>query len=103
MTGSRAKDDTSVLARAAEWTLGLFPKVGTCERGRWVVGDKDELMSGCWCRGHVEISGSPLDFGAQRPAVRCGPGRGVRNMRRNYQVFLPKFPPKMCGLSKMMT
>ena len=47
-------------------------------RGRWVVGDKDELMSGCWCRGHVEISGSPLDFGAQRPAVRCGPGRGVR-------------------------
>lgn len=78
MTGSRAKDGTSVLARAAEWTLGLFPKVGTCEGGRWVVGDKDELMSGCWCRGHVEMSGSPLDFGAQRPAVRCGPGRGVR-------------------------
>lgn len=47
------------------------------EAGGW-WGDKDELMSGCWCRGHCGDAGSPLDFGAQRPAVRCGPGRGVR-------------------------
>ena len=78
MTGSRAKDGTLVLAQAAEWTVGLLPKVGTWEGGRWVAGDKDELMSGCWCHGHVEMSKSPLDFGAQRLAVRCGPGRGLR-------------------------
>lgn len=58
-----------VLARAAEWTVGLSPKVGTWHGGRWGVGDEDELVSGCWCTGHGEMSG--------RLAVRYGPGSGL--------------------------